>query len=115
MKKVILNMSLLSVLTVGLVACSFVKLNPQAQAVTVIPSNTLLNNCKYLGGTNASLWSKAETFQSQAKMESQLDTLARNEAATMGGNTVVPTSAINDGQRAYSVYSCPANESAVKM
>ena len=115
MKKIHLNIGLLSLLTFGLVACSFVKLNPQAQTVTVIPSNTMLNNCKYLGSTNASLWSKADTFQSQAKVESQLDTLARNEAATMGGNTVMPTSVINNGQRAYSVYNCPANESAIAM
>jgi hypothetical protein len=38
-----------------------------------------------LGNTNVSIWAKADTFQSQKSAESQLDTLARNEAATMGG------------------------------
>ncbi len=87
-------------------ACSFVSLNPQAQNVAVAANSNLANNCKFWGNTNVSIWAKADTFQSQKSAESQLDTLARNEAATMGGNTVVAESAINNGQRTYGVYNC---------
>ncbi len=94
----------------AMTACSFVSLNPQAQNVAVAANSNLANNCKFLGNTNVSIWAKADTFQSQKSAESQLDTLARNEAATMGGNTVVAESAINDGRRTYGVYNCPAKE-----
>ena len=32
--------------------------------------------------------------------------LARNAAADMGGDTIVPTSAVNEGKRSYAVYKC---------
>lgn len=100
--------TLLFSFTAILAACSFVSLNPQAQNVTVLPQTDNFGNCKLLGNTNVSIWSKAATFQSQQSAESQLDTLARNEAATMGGNTVTPNSQIKNGQRSYNVYNCPA-------
>lgn len=100
------NLSLI-LLAAILASCSFVTLNPQAKSVTVIPNANAVSNCKFLGNTNVSLWSKAGTFQSTDKIESQLDILARNEAAGMGGNTVTPNSPINNNQRAYSVYNCP--------
>lgn len=106
MKNFKINAMLLGLATV-LTACSFVSLNPDAKNTAVATDINSLSNCKFLGNTNVSLWSKAETFQSQDKVESQLDTLARNQAATMGGNTVAPSSKINDGQRAYNVYNCP--------
>jgi|SRR6185437_42328 len=91
-------------------ACSFVSLDPQARDINVVENANSLKNCKSLGNTTVTLWSKAETFQSQQTVEGQLDTLARNQAATMGGNTVTPHSPINNGQRTYSVYNCPANQ-----
>ncbi|HLX53826.1 MAG TPA: DUF4156 domain-containing protein [Aquella sp.] len=104
------KLNILLFCTVTLVtACSFVSLDPQARDVNVAENTNSVKNCKSLGNTTVSLWSKAETFQSQSTVEGQLDTLARNQAATMGGNTVTPHSAINNGQRTYSVYNCPAN------
>jgi len=108
MKKIKVNTILTGLITT-LAACSFVSLNPQAENITVSAKDDSLNNCKFLGNTNVSVWSKADTFQSRKTVESQLDTLARNEAATMGGNTVSPNSEINDGQRSYGVYNCPAH------
>lgn len=89
-----------------LASCSFVKLNPQATNTQVVSDVGALSDCKYLGDTNASIWSKAGTFQSDKSVESQLDTLARNDAATMNGNTVVPKSDIVEGKRTYGVYEC---------
>lgn len=91
-------------------ACSFVSLDPQARDINVVENANSLKNCKSLGNTTVTLWSKAETFQSQTTVDGQLDTLARNQAAAIGGNTVTPHSAISNGQRTYSVYNCPANQ-----
>lgn len=96
-------------LSMLLTACSFVSLDPQARDVVVESDANTLKSCQALGNTTVSLWDKAETFQSNKTVASQMDTLARNEAATMGGNTVMPASAINNGQRTYSVYKCPAH------
>lgn len=94
---------------IGITACSFVSLDPQARDVNVLGNVTSAKGCKFVGNTTVSLWSKADTFQSQKTVESQLDTLARNQAITMGGNTVAANSEINNGQRSYSVYNCVVN------
>jgi hypothetical protein len=92
--------------TVTLISCSFVSLDPQARDVIVSTDTNSLKSCKFINTTTVSLWSKADTFQSDKTVATQLDTLARNEAATMGGNVIIPTSEINNAQRAYSVYKC---------
>ena len=101
---ILIKISLLCIITTT--SCSFVSLDTQARDVNVSENISALKDCKFLGETNVSLWSKAETFQSQTTVENQLDTLARNNAATMGGNTITPKSEINNGQRTYSVYNC---------
>ena len=100
-----LKILLLGVAT-ALTACSFVSLDPQARDVMVQNDANVLKGCKFLGNTTVSLWSKAETFQRHDTVKDQLDTLARNEAATMGGDRITPYSAINNGKRTYSVYKC---------
>lgn len=106
MKNLKMNVILLSI-SASLAACSFVSLDPQAKDIIVSSNASNLNNCKFVGNTNVSLWDKAGTFQSQEKTESQLNILARNQAATMGGNTVVAESATADAvQKTYRVYNC---------
>ena len=105
MKKCSIITALLGTIVV-LSACSFVSLDPQAKDVMVSSSDNELGKCKSLGTTNVSLWSKADSFQSQETVEEQLDTLARNQAAKMGGNAVTPDSVVNNGQRTYRVYNC---------
>ena len=41
------------------------------------------------------------------KVAAELETLARNEAATMGGNAVVAASTVKDGRQTFGVYHCP--------
>lgn len=106
MKKLQINITVF-VLTIALSACAFVSLNPQAQDVAVLPNADAVGKCKFLGNTSVSIWSKSETFQSQDTVEDQLNTLARNEAVKIGGNTVTPDSKIINGQRTYRVYNCP--------
>jgi hypothetical protein len=101
--------TLLLGLITTLTACSFVSLNPNAKDVIVLENTDTLKQCKFLGNTTVSVWNKAETFQSNTTVITQLDTLARNQAVTMGGNRVTPNSAITDGQRTYSVYNCSSH------
>lgn len=42
----------------------------------------------------------------EAKIEAELEALAKNEAGTMGGNSIVPAGPVDWDQRSYSVYRC---------
>lgn len=112
MKTFVINTTLFCLVNI-LVSCSFVDLNPEAKDTTVSTNANSLSNCKFLGNTEVSIWSKADSFQSQDTVENQLDTLARNQAAAIGGNTVLANSKINNGQRTYGVYNCQTSESSV--
>lgn len=100
------NLILNFLLTITLIGCSFISLDSQARDVIVSTDKTSLSKCKFLGKTTVSLWSKATTFQSDETVVTQLDTLARNQAASMDGNVVAADSEISNGQRTYRVYKC---------
>ena len=104
------KMTMLFLFVITLASCSFVSLDPMAENVIVSPDAASLKSCKFLGNTTVSLWSKASTFQSDTTVNTQLDTLARNQAAAMGGNTVVSYSKINNGEETYSVYKCVSHD-----
>lgn len=99
----------LTILFAMLGACSFVKLNPQAESTYVLQNENAASNCKLIGKTTASLWSSASTFQSDQKIDDQLNTLARNQASEMGGNSVLAITGVENSQRTFNVYKCPIN------
>ena len=45
--------------------------------------------------------------RSGEKVQTELETLARNKAVEFGGNVVVPSSEIVDGIQSFDVYQCP--------
>ncbi|MDH5257972.1 MAG: DUF4156 domain-containing protein [Gammaproteobacteria bacterium] len=87
-------------------ACSWVKLTPDGERVQVLSSDAVAS-CKKIGATTVSLKSSiAGVKRKQEKVAKELDTLARNSGAKMGGNTVVPISEMENGERSYAVYQC---------
>jgi hypothetical protein len=44
--------------------------------------------------------------RTQRKVHEELESLARNEAATMGGNAVAPTGEPAEGRQSFDVYRC---------
>ncbi|MGA8259587.1 MAG: DUF4156 domain-containing protein [Arenicellales bacterium] len=94
------------VLTVLLSACTWVKLTEQGKSVRVAQS-TQVSGCEQLGEVSAHVLDKvAFVKRSRHKQAEELATLARNEAAGMGGNTIVPLSDIENGSRNFEVYRC---------
>jgi hypothetical protein len=87
--------------------CTWVKLTGGGQGVHVGTRNEIAS-CKKLGATHAKTSTKAGFFaRSGKKIDQELQTLARNEAADMGGDTIVeqgPTS--SEGRRSFDVYRC---------
>ncbi|WP_218943617.1 DUF4156 domain-containing protein [Exilibacterium tricleocarpae] len=96
-----------SIILVASAGCAWVELTPGARDVAVISAEEA-EGCKLVGRTTArSLDKVAFVSRSERKLAVELATLARNDAAEMGGNAVVAQSAIEDGARRFAVYSCP--------
>lgn len=97
---------LLVLLCLCLSACSWVKLTPGGEKVRVLDADEV-STCKELGDTTVSLLAKvAGINREKEEVAKELSYLARNSAAGMGGDTIVPISAVKDGKRSYKVYKC---------
>ena len=87
-------------------ACSWVKMTPEGEEVTVAKAAHVAN-CKFAGTTTVSVKSDIVSFKRDAeKMKTELETLARNEANKLKGDTIVPVSEIKDGEQTFKVYKC---------
>jgi hypothetical protein len=66
-------------------------------------------DCERLGRTSTKVLARVLFVpRSAARVERELARLARNEAAAMGGDTVVPETPVEDGRRSFGVYRCGA-------
>jgi hypothetical protein len=87
--------------------CTWVKPTPAGEGVH-IGTMSEVASCRKLGATHAKTSTKVAFFaRSEKKINEELDTLARNEAGEMRGNTIVPQGpASTEGRRSFDVYSC---------
>lgn len=91
-----------------LAGCAWVKVTPGGAAVRVLTTEDVAS-CTHLGKTQVSLLAKVVGFKRSAtKVQKELETLARNSAAEMGGDTVVAVAPPADGRQSYNVYRCLA-------
>lgn len=73
----------------------------------LVQSARAVESCKNLGKVNTKVESKVVVFNRDAeKVAGELADLARNEAALMRGDTIVPISEIIEGRRSFGVYQC---------
>lgn len=87
-------------------ACTWVELT-SGEAVRV-GTPAQVARCEKLGATHSKTSVNIGPFsRRQAKIEQELEFLARNEAAEMGADTVVPQGpASAEGRRSYDAYRC---------
>ena len=92
---------------IGLLAsCSWVELEDDARQVTLAAPQDI-TECKQVSHVTANVMDGMGPFtRNQGKMGEELATIARNEAARLGGDTVVPSSSIVDGRQHFTVYLC---------
>lgn len=96
----------LSVLSLALSACQFVPLTPGGEKARVL-SAAEVQQCRKIGNSTAS--TKADILgikRQEAVISEELARLARNNAAAMGGDTVVPGSEIVEGRQLFDIYKC---------
>ncbi len=93
-------------LLVQLGACTWVQPTPEGQKVTVGTADSVAA-CKRLGKVTVSVKSRVGGVERKpGKVAGELATLARNEGATMGGDTVVAESEDLNGSQVFGVYQC---------
>ena len=90
----------------SLPACTLVKLTPGAENIRIV-SEADVASCRLLGRTTTSVKAKAGLVtRNPRKVNAELDTLARNAALNLHGDTLVPNTDTEEGQKTYKVYQC---------
>jgi hypothetical protein len=87
-------------------ACTWVRTTPEGESVRVLSADAV-GDCERKGKVTVSLKSRvAGVERKPTKVAEELATLARNEGALLGGNTVVAESSVADGRQVFGVYHC---------
>lgn len=103
MKKQLSLLIASALLTTG---CSLVKLSPQADHVRLMTAKSA-SHCKVIGTTTVSVLDKILFFERDKKtILEELEILARNSAAKLGGDTASPDGDPVAGEQNYTVYQC---------
>lgn len=87
-------------------ACSWIDLTAKGEKVRVLDANEV-TRCRVLGQTTASVTDTVAGLKRKEHIiKENLETLARNSASEMGGDTIVPMSKIENGKQTFRVYKC---------
>jgi hypothetical protein len=99
------NISIIAT-TILLSACSGLSLTSDGEKVRILEP-TEISSCRELGKTNTSVTdSVVGVERPEETIAKELRIIARNGAARMGGDTIVPLTVIEAGQQTFVVYKC---------
>lgn len=100
---------LLSLAALGLMVtgCTWgIKLNDAGRKVHTA-WNQDVSSCKQLGKVTVSVMNRVGPIdRNDIKVRDELEVMARNEAATMGADTVKPLGEPSDGEQSWGAYQC---------
>lgn len=91
--------------TILLSSCSTIKLTTGGEKVRVLDPAEV-GSCREMGRTNNAVTAKVVLERAEEQVAKELRILARNSAARMGGDTIVPLTIIEGGQQTFMVYKC---------
>jgi hypothetical protein len=101
------SLSALVVLSLLLGGCTWVHIRPEAESLRFVRQSAT-TSCKKIGEVSANVVSHIWFLKrSHTKVRNELAILARNEAVSLGGNTVAPIGEIVLGGQQFGVYDCP--------
>lgn len=86
-------------------ACSSLKLTEGGEKIRMLEPSEV-STCKNMGRTNTSVTARVVIERPADTIAEELSIVARNSAARMGGDTIVPLTVIEDGQQTFVVYKC---------
>lgn len=103
MIKIILLTMVLALLS----SCTWVELNDSAKDV-VITHREQVSHCRSVGNIRAKTRHQlpGQWPRNAKKIESELSILARNEALTLGANTLVANNPASEGEQSFSAFIC---------
>ncbi len=97
---------LLLAIALTMIGCTWVKATPQGEKVRVLSADEVAG-CKRVGKTTVNTAQKIGAMDRiPEKVQLELDTLARNSAPEIGGDTVVRQGEPLEGRQVYEVYRC---------
>ena len=89
-----------------LAGCTWVPLSPEGEDVQVGSMEEVVD-CERVASTSATVKAKVWIIpRSSAKVETELETLARNQSSKLGGDTVAATGEVEDGSQKFAVLNC---------
>lgn len=100
------QLTFIIITSLALSGCQFVPLTAGGEKARVL-SAAEVQQCQKVGNTTAS--TKADILginRRESVISNELVRLARNNAAVMGGDTVVPASDIVHGSQLFGIYKC---------
>jgi hypothetical protein len=98
---------LIAALLLPLAACTWVHMAPGASAVRVIAAGPAPANCENRGEVEVSVKDSLGPYErNPLRVRDELETLARNEAPGLNGDTVQPLDGPEDGRQRYLVWRC---------
>lgn len=90
----------------SLVACSWVKTSEEAKSVALVKPSAA-QQCEKLGSTTSKVTDNIGPIpRGEGKVQDELIDLAKNEAALIGGDSIVADGAAVDGVQRFSIYRC---------
>lgn len=100
------SLTIVFMAAITLSACTWVK--PTAGGANVVVAEAFnVRDCSRVSTITTSVKHQVGSMQRKPeKVEQELTTLARNEAAIRGGDTIVPLGEVKDGARSFNVYRC---------
>ena len=96
---------LITILAVAGSACSFVKVSDAGASVTQASAPDVIN-CKNLGVIESNTRAKVLFKRNSATVRQELIDLARDQAAGMGANAIVPLGEPVEGRQKFTAYRC---------
>ncbi|MEY4193919.1 MAG: hypothetical protein RLZZ226_287 [Pseudomonadota bacterium] len=93
-------------LSVTLAGCTWVDVKPQGEKVRVLAPQEV-THCRLMGRVTSKTAASVLVFvRGREKVQEEVYRLARNNAGDMGGDSVVPTGPLIEGEQTFNVYRC---------
>lgn len=88
-------------------ACTWVKMEPGGSAMRVARVSDDLAGCAKRGEVGVAVKDKVGLYQrNELKVRDELETMARNEAASLGADTVQALNEPSAGEQRFAAYAC---------
>ena len=89
----------------SVLGCTWVPLTDAGGSVRIVEAGAAAD-CRKISTVNSKTTERVVFARSDRKIREELESLARNEAAVMGGNAVVPVGVVEAGRQSFEIYRC---------